>query len=100
MPTPLDDFNGPVTLMAASNDDKQFMGLIAVSQGGMYARGDGAWHTITEDNPYFAGVNVIDVDSESVDLFDKLDAKGLQPTIEQMAAYKATPAKEEDSDSE
>lgn len=82
-----EEFNGPVTLMVAYTDDDEFIGVLADSQAGTFARVGGGWATITPSNRMIAGANVVDVDEDILDFVDKLESRGSEPTLKQALSY-------------
>lgn len=81
------DFGGPTQLMAAFSPDNSFLGLLADSPAGLYVRADGSWMSLSSDNRVFSGAQVLDVDDDYLDFFDKLDQRGTEPTYDQTSSY-------------
>ena len=83
----LPDFNGDVKIMAASNDADEFVGLLVDSLAGLFVRADQEWHTVGPNNPTFVGVSLHYLDPDAVAFYDKIEAKGKEPTLDQMLAF-------------
>jgi hypothetical protein len=81
------DFNDDVKLMAASNDQGDFLGLLADTSSGLYTRGEGQWFQVTASNHYFNGAQLHYLDADALRFFDKLDAKEKEPTLDQMLVF-------------
>lgn len=81
------DFNDDVKLMSASNDQGEFLGLLADTSSGLYTRGEGQWFQVTESNHYFNGATLHYLDADSLRFFDKIDAKGNEPTLDQILVF-------------
>lgn len=79
------------SLMMAFDAKEEPLGLLYGDDTGMFVRAEGQWFIITADNREFDGALVVDVDSDFLDFFDKLDAKGSDPTYKQTQKY-ALPA--------
>lgn len=92
------DFNGEVTYMVAYNDDDEFLGLLIDSQAGMFGRANTSWISVTGDNTVFAGANVIFVDEDFLEFFDKLESKGTEPTLKQAKSYIVDPNLEQETE--
>lgn len=95
-----DDFGGDVQLTVAFNSKNTFMGLLAESEAGLHARGDGRWFRVTPDNRFFIGAQVVDVDEKFLAEYDKLDAEGVEPTLEQVEPYIISDETDEEVESE
>lgn len=93
-----EDFNGEVTYMVAYNDDDEFVGLLLDSESGIYGRASGSWFTVTGDNPQFSGINIMYVDEDFLEFFDKLDSKGNEPTMKQANSYIVDPEQEQETE--
>lgn len=82
------DFGGDVELLAAFNmNDDSFIGLLAMSDAGAFVRADGQWHSLEGNNQAFMGSKVVTVQEQFLDLFDKMDEKGVVPTTDQALRY-------------
>lgn len=90
-----EDFNGEVTYMVAYNDDNEFIGLLVDSQAGMFGRANGGWITVTGNSRAFAGANIMYVDDDFLEFFDKLESKGSEPTFKQAKSYIVDPDQEQ-----
>ena len=90
-----EEFAGEVTYMVAYSDDDEFIGLLIDSQAGMFGRASGSWITVTGSSQAFAGANIIYVDPDFLDFFDKLDQKGTEPTMKQAKSYIVGPEQEQ-----
>jgi hypothetical protein len=75
------------SLMMAFDDKEDPLGLLYTDDTGLYVRAEGQWFVITADNQEFEGAEVVDVDRDFLDFFDKLDAKGSEPTYKQTQKY-------------
>lgn len=82
-----DDFGGDTQLMVAFNGEDEFLGLLADSPAGLFGRADEHWVTVSPENRYFIGAVTYDVEDDFLEFFDKLDAKGIEPTLKQAMAY-------------
>lgn len=82
-----DDFGGDTQLMAAFNEKDECLGLLADSPAGLFCRADDHWVTVSTENRYFIGAVLYDVEDDFLEFFDKLDAKGIEPTLKQVTAY-------------
>lgn len=74
-------------LLAAFDNDEKSIGLLLSDESGMYVRGDGHWFAVTKQNTKFDGANVVEVEEDFLDLYDKLETKGTAPTYSQAEAH-------------
>lgn len=93
-----EDFNGEVTYMVAYGDDDDFIGLLIDSAAGMFARANGGWITVTGENQAFANSNILFVDEDFLEFFDKLEAKNSEPTVKQAKSYIVDPEQEQETE--
>lgn len=85
---PLSDNESHTLLMAFDREEKP-LGLLLDDKSGMFTRADGHWLVVTPSNGYFNGAEIVEVEEGFLDFFDKLDAKGSEPTYKQVLAYRA-----------
>lgn len=98
-------------LMAAFDEDESFMGLLLSAQDMLFTRDSGGWHVMPPSSRFYDGAEVIEVEPEFMDLYDKLAPKGKWPTYKQARAFEIegsnepnveaeAPAAEEETESE
>ena len=71
----------------AFDDNEEAIGLLMDSEIGRSVRSEGSWHKLSQYNEAFEGAEVVQVDEDFMSFFDKLDAKGIEPTYKQVKAY-------------
>lgn len=74
-------------LMAAFDEDESFMGLLLSAQGMLFTRDSGSWHVMPSGSRFYDGAEVVEVEQEFMDLYDKLASKGKMPTYKQAHAF-------------
>lgn len=73
--------------LMAFDENEEAIGLLRDTESGLFARSQGRWFTITEENPAFDGAQVVQVDDDFLDFYDRLDSKGNEPTYKQAQSY-------------
>lgn len=74
-------------LMAAFDEDEGFKGLLLSAQNMLFTRDSGSWHVMPSASRFYDGAEVIEVEQEFMDLYDKLASKGKMPTYKQAHAF-------------
>lgn len=71
----------------AFNDEEEPLGLVLDTDTATQVREDGRWMTLPEDSNALDGVEIVEVEDEFLDFYDKLNARGTEPTYKQTFAY-------------